>query len=218
MRKQVFILTIFLTLATSSSWANSPMMVNSMPTPNPFPPNVKKVTQNPAKLDPPAKGTPSAKSCTPENGCLTSEQAKKKFEEKMTKNREDLYCKLGLTPEQKAKAEALDATNREAAKPLMCKLRQEKAKLHELQQKKACLCEIYRQKQQVQLAKKALKDHFAASRKCFEAILTEEQLAKFKTIRAERKAGFQKHHRHHCRKLHGHPCNKPGCPCHSLNK
>lgn len=158
--------------------------IGSQLLPNPFPsPQVQKVTQDSTKLDPP------------------------------TKSREDLYYKLGLTTEQKAKAEAQDKINKEKAKPLMYKLRQERAKLRELKEKKAPLVEIYKQKQQVKLARKALKEHFEASRKSFEAILTECQLAKLKIIREERKAEFKKRCKRHF--YHGHkPCEKKtDCPC-----
>lgn len=212
MKKQVLTLTICLALTATSALASGPAKINQsqIPNPNPFP-QVKKVTQNPTKLDPPAKEAPCVKPGITSNApCLTQEQAKKKFEEKMTKNREDLYCKLGLTPEQKAKAEALDKANRETAKPLMGKLRQERIKLRELKEKKAAPVEIHKQKQQVKLAKKALKDHFEASQKNFEAILTDCQLAKLKTLREERKSEMKKHRKHH---LYKHNCGKPGCPC-----
>lgn len=187
MKKQILMMTICFSLTIVSATASGTMRAND-PSPQ---------ANNPG--------------CVSKKMCVDSDQAKSKFEEKMTKDREDLYCKLGLTSEQRAKAEALDKTNRETAKPLMCKLRQEKTKLRELKQKKVCLCEIYKQKQQVQIAKKALREHFKASHKCFEAILTKEQLAKLKVIRSERKADFRKHH------WYKHHCNKPGYPCH-LNK
>lgn len=213
MKKQVLILTMCLVMSTASALASG--LAKENPLPNPFPSSqVKKVTQNSTKIDPPAKETPCVKPAMSETRCITSEQAKKKFEEKMTKDREDLYCKLGLTPEQKAKAEAMDKANKEAAKPLMCKLRQEKAKLRELKEKKACPVKICEQKQQVKLAKKALKEHFEASRKCFESILTECQLAKLKTIREERKAEFKnhdKHHEHHFHPGHKHHFGEHGC-------
>lgn len=210
MKKQVLILTICLALTAISASASD------MPYPSPFPhpiPQVKKVTQSPTKVDPPVKEAPCVKPVpAPETAGLSPEQARKKFEEKMAKDRENLYCKLGLTPEQKAKAEALDKTNRETAKPLMQKLRQERAKFHELKEKKASVVELGKQKQQVKLAKKALKEHFEASQKSFDAILTESQLAKLKVIREKRKAEMKKHEKH----LHGCKSNfcKPGCPCH----
>lgn len=210
MKKQVLILTICLALTAISALASD------MPYPSPFPnpiPQVKKVTQSSTKADPPAKEAPCTKQVPANNeACLSSEHAKMKFEEKRTKDRDDLYCKLSLTPEQKAKAEALDKTNRETAKPLMSKLRQERAKLHELKAKKAGMVEISKQKMQVKLAKKALKEHFEASQKSFESILTECQLTKFKAIKEERKAEMKKHGKHH----HGckHNFCKPGCPCH----
>lgn len=218
MKKQILILTMCLAMTTASAFASAPAKEN--PTPNPFPtPQVKKVTQSSTKIDPPAKEVPCVKPVTQsEAGCINSEQAKKKFEEKMAKDREDLYCKLGLTPEQKAKAEAMDKANREAAKPLMCKLRQEKAKFRELKEKKACPVEICKQKQQIKLAKKALKEHFETSRKCFESILTESQLAKLRTIREERKAEFKKHDKHHHHPGHKHHFGEHGCPCNTNTK
>lgn len=215
MKRQVFTLIICLAMTAASVLASGTAKENPMPTPNPFPSQVKKDS---AKVDPPVKTTPCTKCVTSEYPCLTQEQAKKKFEEKMAKDREDLYCKLGLTPEQKVKAEAMDKANREAAKPLMCKFRQEKAKLRELKEKKACPAEICRQKQQVKLAKRILKEHFEASRKCFESILTECQLAKLKIIREERKAEFKKHHKNHYHHGHKHHFGGHGCPCHMDTK
>lgn len=205
MKKHVLILTICLASTAISALASD------MPYPSPFPnpiPQVKKSTQGSTKVDPPAKNAPCVKS----DSCLSPEQTRKKFEEKIAKDREDLYYKLGLTPEQKAKAEALDKTNRETAKPLVYKLRQERAKLHELKAKKAGAVEIYKQKMQVKSAKNALKEHFEASQKSFDAILTESQLAKLKIIREERKAEMKKHgkHNHGCK----HNSCKSGCPCH----
>lgn len=217
MKRQVFTLIICLAMTATISWASGSTRQNLMPNPNPFPSQVKKITQDPAKIDPPAQAS-CAKCVTSEPSCLTPEQAKKKFEEKMAKDREDLYCKLGLTLEQRTKAEAMDKANREAAKPLMCKLRQEKAKLQELKDKKACPAEICRQKQQVKLAKRVLKEHFEASRKCFESILTECQLAKLKTIREERKSEFKKYHKHHHDHGHKHHFGESSCPCNMNTK
>lgn len=145
--------------------------------------------------------TPVACPVATQEATLTPEQAmKKKFEEKMAKDREDLYCKLGFTPEQKAKAEVLDQQNRVTALPLIAKYRAERAKLKDLEAKKCCPLEIAKQKKEVKAAMKALKVNREESRKAFEAILNKDQLAKFEALRAERKAKYKKsggHHKHH---------------------
>lgn len=132
---------------------------------------------------------------------LSKEQLRQKFEEKMTKRRDALYCKLGLTPEQKAKAVELDTKNRTEAKPFFDKIQEERTKLMELKAKNACPVELIEQKQKLRAAKKELRKHFMASEKNFEALLTKEQLTKLQAIRAENKAKFKKH----CKcKGHGH--------------
>lgn len=152
-----------------------------------------------------------------------AEIARKNFEERMIKERENFYSALCLTPEQRAKAEALDLQNRTAVEPLIAKVHQERAKLRELKAKKACPIEIAKQKHEAKLARKAVKEQFAAADKEFRAILTQDQVAKLETIRKERRAEMKKHHpcgcpmckhhRHHCKP----ECQKsqaPGnCPC-----
>lgn len=183
MKKQILTLTVCLTLAASSAFASCPVK----------------------QIEPAIKDCP----CIVDKSVatkLTPEQMKQKFEERMAKHREALYCKLGLTPEQKTKAQELDKKNRAEAKPLMEKVHQERIKLRELKEKKACPVEIYKQKEQVRAAKKALHKHFADSEKCFESILTKEQLTKFKTIRAEDRAKMKKHYKckGHCPNHHDH--------------
>lgn len=199
MKKQVITLTIGLALAASSAFAGCPVK-----------------TTEAAK--PETNGCPYTAS-TPTGNKLTKEQMRQKFEEKMAKHREALYCKLGLTQEQKTKAEELDKKNRDEAKPLMEKVHQEKMKLRTLKENKAGSMDIYKQKENLRAAKKALHKHFEASQKSFEAILTKEQLTKFKAIREEDRAKMKehckckdhfKHHHHHGPKF---DMGKPPMPC-----
>lgn len=113
--------------------------------------------------------------------------SKQNFEEKIAKEREDLYCKLNLTQEQRTNADALHQKNKTAAEPLFKKLHEEKVKLHELKAQKACAIKIDEQKLKVKEAKRALKKHMEASRKEFEAILNKDQLAKFEELKAQKK-------------------------------
>lgn len=131
-----------------------------------------------------------------------SEKCKKEnCEEQIKKDREELYCKLSLTDEQKAKAEAIFQKMKDSSTPLIDKLQKEKAKLRGLKNKKACKIRIDEQKLKVKLAKKALKKHVKKSIKEFEAILNKEQLEKFEVIRKEKKEEwkeFKGHHHHDC--------------------
>lgn len=189
MKKQVLTLTICLVMTASSTLAASTVSTTKQVAPVP--------AGCPCKLGQPCDEK------------MTKEQFKQKMEEKMAKRREALYCKLGLTPEQKAKAVSMDTKNRTEAKALIDKIQEEKAKLIDLKSKNACPVKVLEQKQKLKSAHKALRKHFAASEKNFETILTKDQLAKFNVIKEERKANFKKH----C-KGKGHYKCKKGCPCH----
>lgn len=191
MKKQIIALTVCLSLTAASAFAACPTCQKEV---------IKQAPQDCPKTN---KATDKA---------LTKEQQKKFFEEKMTKRRDALYCKLGLTPEQKVKAEELDAKNKAEAVVLIDKVKQERAKLEDLKAKKACPVLICKQKQQLKSAKHALRKHFKASQKSFDSILTKEQLVKLQTIRAEKKAEFKKHckckGKCHCHK-HPHMFEEP---------
>jgi len=134
---------------------------------------------------------------------MPNEAGKKQFEAKMNKERELFHSALGLTPEQKKKADILDQKSRTDAEPLFKKMREEKVKLMDLKAKNASNEEILKQKMALKTAKKALKKHFEASRKDFEAILTKDQLAKLKILHEQRKTEMKKHRKEH----KGHHCN-----------
>jgi Spy/CpxP family protein refolding chaperone len=185
MKKQILTLTMCLALTATSALAKGTSTVTKAP--------IKPVCSTCAKSTAAATTAPEAK--------LTPEQMKQKFEEKMAKDREDFYCKLGLSAQQKAKAEALDKKNRESAKPLFEKFHQEKVKLHELKENKANVIAIDEQKLKVKAARKALRAHMMASKKDFEAILTKDQLAKLEAMKPV------------CPK-----CHKNKCHCHGEHK
>lgn len=92
----------------------------------------------------------------------SEEEARKYYEGKMAQRREAFYQDLGLSTEQKTKAEAIEAKTKTDAEALNKKFRSERQKLAE------------------------------AHKKAFEAILTNEQKAKFDAIDKERKEKMEK--------------------------
>lgn len=150
------------------------------------------------------------------NSC-PKQSVKTKFKEKWMEDKEELYCKLGLTPAQKSKAKALDEQKKMDAEPLLAKFHEEKAKLHQLKAAKACSEEINQQKIKVKAAERAIKCHMEASRKNFEGILDKCQLAKYQEIRKERKEQWEKfgHHHHHgnCGCAKEEQTTPEKCPC-----
>lgn len=207
MKKHMMALALCLVLTTTSAMAA----------------NTTKIAPKkaPAKVVTPVANKVEAPALTPE------QTARQKFEAKIAQDRQDLYCKLGLSAEQKAKAEDLHKVSREKAEPLMAKLHEEKVKLRDLKAKKACPCKIAEQKAKVHAAKKSLKANREAYMKDFEALLSKEQLAKLKEIKEEKKAECKKchpQHHHHEHFKHGegemhHPYvgapqeSAPKCPC-----
>lgn len=154
----------------------------------------------------PAKVPVKVEPCIAKQAVKTAEVVKPEVklvvcpEKRIAKERAELYKALGLTSEQKAKAEALDKTERVNGEPLVAKIKAEKTKLKELKDKKACPIKILEQKQAVRAAKKAFKAHLAESRKAFEALLNEEQLVKLKALKADKKELHKKcpHKKHEC--------------------
>lgn len=215
MKKQILTLTMCLALTVTSAFASTPA-TKTAPAKKPVA-VAKTVVPVAAKQATCVTTAPAAPALT------AAEEAKKKFEEKMAKDRESFYTALCLTPEQKVKADALDLKTRAAIEPLMAKAHEEKAKLRDLKAKKACPCKILEQKHQVKLARKAVRDYFKVADKEFQAILTKDQLAKLETLRQERKAEMKKHcacncpfckmHRHHCKPQYNKAEGAKTCPC-----
>lgn len=92
----------------------------------------------------------------------SKDDARKNFEAKMAERREAFYQELGLSAEQKAKSEVLDAKTRDDMEALHKKFRAEKQKIAE------------------------------ESKKNFEDILTKDQKVRFEKLDKERKAKMEK--------------------------
>lgn len=206
MKKQMMTLAICLALTTTVVLASDSSDISTQAL-------IKNAQANEA-IVPIANQTPAS-----DVASMPKQSVKTKFKEKWAEDKEELYCKLGLTPEQKAKAKALDEKKKMDAEPLLAKFHEEKAKLHQLKATKASSEKINQQKMKVKDAERTIKAHMEASRKKFEAILDQCQLTKYQEIRKERKEQWQKYgyHHHHC----GCGCAKEGpttpekCPCES---
>lgn len=212
MKKQLLTLTLCLALTVGSAFAATPAPAKKATTPVKVTATTKKVTA-PAKAAATTKKCPAAsavKTPAPEPVLTPEQKAKKDLEEKIAKDRAELYCKLGLSEQQKLTASALEEKTKAEIEPLFAKLHDEKVKLHELKDKKACPCKIAEQKAKVKAVKKDIKKHFVAAQKSFEEMLTADQLAKFKVIKEQRKSERKELMGEHC-KCHF-PC-APGCPC-----
>lgn len=197
MKKQLLTLTLCLALTAGSAFA-----ATTAP--------AKKAT-SPVKVTATAKKCPATTAVKASEPVLTPEQkAKKDLEEKLAKDREELYCKLKLSEQQRLTASAIEEKTKAEIEPLFAKLHDEKAKLRDLKDKKACPVKIAEQRAKVKAVKKDIRKHFQAAQKSFEEMLTTDQLAKFKVIKEERKAERKGMIEDHC-KCHF-PC-APGCPC-----
>ncbi len=184
MKKQIFTLTMCLVLTAPTALA---VRTNNVTPKARVNQEIKSITKSNLKTN----GDASLSS---------RDEAKKSFEEKKTKQRERMYNELGLSPEQKAKAEAADLKSKEEAVPLFKKVQVEAKKLKELRTKKASALEIWKQEKTLKAAKNNLKKHMEASRKAFESILTKEQEVKFSSIKEGKKremGEFKKSHKHH---------------------
>lgn len=201
MKKQILTLTMCLALTTTAALAEVTKTMPQKPVPQ-----AKVSTAIPVKPDVKTLPTTNLGAQPEQPKRITSEEAKKYFEEKQAKQRDHMYNDLGFTPEQKAKAEALDIKAKKEVAPLMSKLKLESKKLKELKTKKASTFKIWQQENTVKSAKKALKKHFEASRKAFEEILTPEQKTKFEARKKEMDK-FRKNHKHGGAKGHNAPEN-----------
>lgn len=180
MKKQILTLTMCLALtATAALAAGTTAVQNAAPQ---------------VKTSAPTVALPQAK---PSNTVMSREDAKKLFEARMAKERGHMYDSLGLSAEQKTKAEALDAKTRKEIRPLMKKVRVENEKLDKLAAKKMSSFELWKQQIVVKQAKKDVKKYLDHSKKEFESILTKEQNEKFKILDAERKSKMEKFRKEH---------------------
>lgn len=188
MKKQILTLTMCLALSATSALANGTK-------------NIAQKTVAPTKSAiTTTKQAPAVTTTAPAesvNKNTAKEEAKKRFEEKKAQERQALYATLGLSPEQKTKAEALDTKTRYGAGPLIRKLQVEARKLGSMRAKKASKLSIWKQEIALNSAKRDLEKFFSDSKKQFNAILTPAQRKQFKVIDEQRKAEIKKFRAEH---------------------
>lgn len=196
MKKQIFTLAMCLALTATSALADGTKTIGQKTKPHAKVAATKQDVKPQVSTDKP--------SMAPKQGeqpkIMTREEAKKFFEERRAAERESMYKTLGLSAEQKTKAEALDAKTKLKIDPLMKNVQTEVRKLRELKAKKASDLSILAQKHAVKAAKKEVDKAFESSKKEFESILTEEQNAKFKLIDDAKKKEMAKFKKDHKRK------------------
>lgn len=196
MKKQILTLTMCLALTATSALADGTKNISQ-----------KAVAQTKSAITT-TKQAPTVTTTTPAeaaNKNTAKEEAKKRFEEKKAQERQALYATLGLSPEQKTKAEALDAKTRYGAGPLIRKLQVEARKLGSMKAKKASKLSILKQEIVLNSAKKDLEKYFKDCKKRFNAILTSAQRKQFKVIDEQRKAEMRKFRAQH----HNHKYSRP---------
>lgn len=215
MKKQIFTITMCLALTSTTALAESTKTVLKTPV---KPAITKTAPLKTAVKVPAPTATPVAKSEAPKTApaakttvtkpetpkTMTKEEAKKYFEEKRAKDRENLYNVLGLSKEQKAKAEILDKKTIEGAETVFKKAKKEHRKLNELKEKHASLFSIWRQEFVAKSSKNELKKYFEKSKKDFETILNPEQKTKFKKLEKERHEQFEAFKKRHKNRIHKH--------------
>lgn len=209
MKKQILTLTMCLALTTTSALADGTKNIAQ-----------KSVVQTKSVITT-TKQAPAATTTTPTEVVtknIAKEEARKRFEEKKAQERQALYATLGLSPEQKTKAEALDAKTKYGAGPLIKKLQVEARKLGSMKAKKASKLSIFKQEIALNSAKKDLEKFFSDSKKQFNAILTPAQRKQFKVIDEQRKAEMKKFRAEHHNHRYGRPMSdmtppaKPAAP------
>lgn len=197
MKKQILTLTLCLALTATSALAAGTNSVAH---------KAVAKTKITTTIKTPTKATTAQNIAKPgeQPKFMTQEEAKKHFEERRAAEREHIYKDLGLSVDQKTKAEAIDAKTREGGRSAIRKVQVEHKKLRDLKTKHASAFAIWKQKRVLKSAKKDADKFFGASRKQFEAILTDTQKAKLKVIDAERKARMEnamKRHHHDFSKM-----------------
>lgn len=125
---------------------------------------------------------------TPENQVMSNEDRRIRFEMDKTRERNERYKKLGLSPEQKAHSEYLDKQVKRNAAPLLKKFKKEAQKLHEMKKRKASRFAVWLQEQEVKKAKRDIENYFDDAKKDFRKILNDEQKAKYDLMEKEQKA------------------------------
>lgn len=203
MKKQILTLTMCLALSATSALADGTKNITQ-----------KTVVQTKSAITT-TNQTPAATTTTPTeavNKNKAKEEDRKRFEEKNTKERQALYATLGLSPEQKAKAEELDSKTKYGAGPLARKLHVEARKLGSMRAKKASKLSILKQEIVLNSAKNELKKYFRDCNKRFKAILTPVQRKQFNAIEQQKKAEMKKSKASHKKHKYTKPSSEMTAP------
>jgi len=180
MKKQILTITMCLALTSTAALADgakqAPQKVST-------PTKISKTV--PVKVQAALPPEAILNGITDPSKILTKEDARKNFEAKKAKARERRYNELGLSTEQRAKAEALNLKTQTEAVSLFTTLKAESKKLGDLKAKHASIFAIWHQENVVKASQKALKKHFSDSGAAFEAILTPAQKVKFEARKKE---------------------------------
>lgn len=201
MKKQVLALTALLVFTSAAAFADSV----GIPPSTPMLPGAGSI------LSPKRTGghsllpnIPSPESEKAFNQMRSKEEARKKVADKVARDKELMYAVLNLTPDQKTRAEALDAKTKANAVKYYRKVRTEAKRLNELKKRKASFFAIYKQKHILNAAKRDMKNYIISSNREFLSILDKDQKAKFKELqKAKRqemkdyKNQYQNNQKHH---------------------
>lgn len=165
MKKQLLIVTMTLTLAATSAFADESYINNQKI------PTEKSVNSSNNVAKPVGKIQ-----------VLPVEHQRMCIADKRNRDREFLYTALNLSEGQREKALVLDAKTRKDTASLMTVVKSEVKKLKALEAKKASRFAIYKQKLALKSAKHDLDRYIESSKKSFESILTKDQKTKYRAI------------------------------------
>lgn len=108
------------------------------------------------------------------------------------KEREFMYTAIGLSAEQRLKAETLDSDTKVGIANHIKQVKIETKKLRMLKAQKASKIRIWMQKKALASAKKSMDRYMANSSKAFDSLLTKEQKIKFDMINQAKSNAQQK--------------------------
>lgn len=184
MKKRIFTLTMCLALTATSALANATKSAVQ----------ISKNVVNAASVTTPVNAQTNTATITPtvtneSEKHLTMEEARKL---KRAEDREKMYNDLGLSDEQRKKAQAIDEKTKKELEPLFKKVHTEVKKLRALKDKKASYFKILHQRFVVKSTKIKIKNKINDSKREFESILTKDQKDKFKQLDDARRKEMQK--------------------------
>lgn len=191
MKKQILTLTMCLALTSTVALASGVNTVGQKMV-------IQPAVSTPATLNVAKPAATSTLGRPTKQLTITSmDEIKKHFEDRRIKERETLYNNLNLSEEQKVKAKDLDATTKAERAKYRKKIQIEARKLRNLKDKHASFFAVHKQKVALKKANKEFDNYRKSSNKSFEAILTKEQQAKFKTIENAKKKEIEQFKKGH---------------------